>query len=202
MKKLGKIISVLLLVAVMLVVSVVPAFAATYPTIDPEPDPVTPHHEWTFKGFEWHINAGKRIYKAFGVYECSHCGTTRNVQATVTVTDSEYIATISASASPDRTAHTEHLHIDKWVFQGFEWNTDNGYIAFAVYQCSTCGEICRIQATVTRTARGYRASISATQAPDGVSRSATYNVSVTPVVGPVIPRGDGLIKIGEEPVRP
>jgi len=205
MKKIGKFFLTLVLIAAMLLATIATASAVTAPSVGGDDDePVGHVHTYEFKGFEWTINKDKRIYKAFALYECTGCGYKRNVQATVTVTSTEYIATITAAKSLDGKAHSEHLHIHEWKFKGFEWNTDNGYIAFARYQCKTCGESCCISANVTRTARGYRASVTATQALDGVARYETINVGIGPVVGPVTPRTE-IIKgdIGElKPVCP
>ena len=174
MKKLGRNLLTLMLVAVMLIATVATASAATCPLVGDDPAPVGHTHSWTFKGFDWTINAEKRIYRAVGVFECTTCGQKLNVQATVTVTGNKCTATISAGKALDRRAHTETVQLNQWTFKNFEWNTDNGYIAFAVYQRAASGEICRIQATVKRTVKGYKASVTAAQALDGVARYAMY----------------------------
>ena len=174
MKKLGRIFLSLMLVSVMLAATVATASAAMYPRVGDDPDPVGHTHTWTFKGFNWTINAEKRIYKAVGVFECTTCGQTSNVQATVTVTGNSYTATIPASKAPDHKAHTATVENQQWTFVNFEWNTEHGYIAFAVYHCAASGETRRVQATVKRTAKGYRASVTAAQALDGVARYAMY----------------------------
>lgn len=186
MKRISKMLLVFALVAVMMGTAFVSAKAATYPTQDPvDPgDSINPGHTHVrvFKGFEWNINTSKRIYKAFGIFECKQCGDVLSIQADVTVAGHECTATVTYN---NRT-YTETVPLHHWVFKGFEWNTDNGYIAFAKYECSVCGEKAGVQATVSRTARGYKASITSAKALDGVARSSTYNTAVAPVIGPAV----------------
>lgn len=192
MKRISKMLLVFALVAVMMGTAFVSAKAATYTPQDPvDPgDPVNPGHTHVrvFKGFEWNINTSKRIYKAFGMFECEQCGDVLSIQADVTATGHECTATVTYH---NRT-YTETIPLHQWVFKGFEWNTDNGYKAFGNYECSNCGEKQRIEAVVTKTARGYKATISAANAPDGIVRTATIRTTIAPVIGPAVPRKEIL----------
>jgi len=89
----------------------------------------------------------------------------------------------------------QHEHV--WKFKGFEWNSDNGLKATAVYQCSDtvlinghehsflCDEEYRIEAVVTQLSHDivseFMAEITAAQSPDGEEHSDTLRI--LPVFG-------------------
>lgn len=174
-----KVLLVFALVAVMLSTVVVTAKAATYPPVDNDPiNPPSGHtHSWVFMKFTWNINPGKRIYKATAVYMCSGCEQTKRDNATVTVAAHICTATVTASQSQDGRAHTQTVCLHDWVFEGFEWEMSHGCIAFGKYMCSLCGEKCLVKATVIKTTKGYRATITSANAPDGVARSGILRIA-------------------------
>ena len=63
---------------------------------------------------------------------------------------------------------TVERHEHEWEFVKFRWETNLTYKAYAIFECSVCGEEREVQATVTKLFKDYyQAAVRADESPDG-----------------------------------
>ncbi len=73
-----------------------------------------------------------------------------------------------------------------WQFQGFTWEKNDGYKAYAIYECPICCEERLVEAEVTKIPTAlpqYKAKVTAKNSLDGVEHTETKRVTKSEVVG-------------------